>query len=64
MNTQQATEPFVLPPWMAMVQCAADQAEARTRALTETTTSLARDITNSAVEDIVGPRPARHRKDT
>ncbi len=52
---------FTAPPWIAMLQAHADQAEARTRALTETTTSLARDITNSAYEDVVGPRPATHR---
>ena len=55
---------FTAPPWIAMLPAHADQAEARIHALTETTSSLARDITNSAVEDIVGPRPARHRKDT
>ena len=33
----------------------------RTRA--ETSASLARDITNSALEHALGPRPARHRKE-
>lgn len=36
----------------------------RTRARAETPTSLARDITNSVVEDILGRRPATHRKET
>lgn len=35
----------------------------RRRAHTETTASLARDITNSALEHVLGPRPARHRKE-
>lgn len=33
------------------------------RALPETPRSLARDITNSVVEEILGRRPARHRKE-
>lgn len=33
------------------------------RARQETTASIARDITNSATEDVLGPRPARHRKE-
>lgn len=32
------------------------------RALPETPRSIARDITNSAYEDVVGPRPATHRR--
>ncbi len=33
------------------------------RTLPESTTSLARDIANSAYEDVIGARPARHRKE-
>lgn len=33
------------------------------RARAETTKSLSRDITNGVVEEHLGPRPARHRKE-
>ena len=62
--TVHAPGPMPVPPWMAMVQAHTDQAEARTRALTETSTSLARDTTNGVVEDVIGSLPATHRKDT
>lgn len=53
-----------LPPWVAMTQAAADQAEQDPRRkAAETLRSLSRDITNSAAEDVLGPRPARHRKE-
>lgn len=53
-----------LPPWLAMVQAHADQAEQDPRRkAAETLRSLSRDITNSVAEDVLGPRPARHRKE-
>lgn len=36
----------------------------RRRAAQTTTRQLARDITNGVVEEQLGPRPARHRKDS
>lgn len=33
------------------------------RARAETTRSLSKDITNGVVEDQLGPRPGRHRKE-
>lgn len=43
------------PPWMAMLQAHADQAQARLDA---------RDIANAAHDDVIGPRPQTHRKET
>lgn len=53
-----APTPMPVPPWMAMVQAHADRAEADLEAR-----ALARDITNGAYEDVIGRRPARHRKE-
>lgn len=50
---------FTAPPWIAMLQAHADQAENDPRR--RGTENPARDIANSAYEDIVGPRPATHR---
>lgn len=46
--------PMPVPPWMAMVQAHADQAEAKL---------AARDITRGVYEDVIGPHDQKHRKD-
>lgn len=51
----------ILPPWVAHMQALADQAENDPRR--RGTENPARDIANSAYEDVVGARPATHRKD-
>lgn len=53
-----STTPYMAPPWVAEMQARADEAQAR---LNDRAT--ARDITNGAYEDVIGPRPATHRKE-
>lgn len=53
-----APTPMPVPPWMAMVQAHADRAQTDLDAR-----AVARDITNGVYEEIVGPRPATHRKE-
>lgn len=49
-----------IPPWVAHMQALADQAENDPRRRGHE--RVARDIANSALEDVVGARHATHRK--
>lgn len=44
----------IVPPWIAMTQAHADQAQARLDA---------RDIVNGVIDDVIGARPQTHRRD-